>query len=110
MTLLATDLPPSAFGFFLVSPRQDQLNNIGGSFGNLCISGSIGRYVGPGQIRGSGPSGRISLQIDLTQTPSPIGPIAIAPGETWNFQLWHRDTMGGQIGSNFTRGSSITFQ
>ena len=36
--------------------------------------------------------------------------ISIAAGETWNFQTWHRDSVGGIATSNFTNGLAVTFQ
>ena len=82
----------------------------GGSQGTLCLGGAIGRYVGPGQIVNSGSTGEITLAIDLTQTPQPTGLVSVQPGETWNFQAWYRDAIGGSATSNFTDGLSITFQ
>ncbi|MEM1448654.1 MAG: hypothetical protein AAGI22_06045 [Planctomycetota bacterium] len=110
LTLRASELPNNAFGFFLTSLTQAQVANPGGSSGNLCLGGAIGRYVGPGQIQNTGTAGEFSLGLDLTQTPTPTGFVTIMAGETWNFQAWHRDT--GMMGatSNFTDGTSLTFQ
>ena len=82
----------------------------GGSQGNLCLGGQIGRYVGPGQIQNSGTAGEISLLLALGATPTPSGLVAVQPGETWNFQCWFRDAVGGQATSNFTNGVEIVFQ
>jgi hypothetical protein len=101
---------PNAFGYFLTSTTQGFVANPGGSMGNLCLAGSIGRYVGPGQIQNSGAAGAISLPLDLTQTPQPTGSVAIVAGQTWNFQAWYRDAVGGSATSNFTDGLSIGFQ
>jgi len=109
VTLNAASLPNNAFGYFLTSRTQGLVQNPGGSMGNLCLSGSIGRYVGPGQIKNSGTTGAFSLQIDLTQTPTPTGFVSVAAGETWNFTTWHRDAVGGAATSNFTNGVSILF-
>ena len=38
------------------------------------------------------------------------GAVAVVAGETWNFQGWHRDAVGGSATSNFTQGVSVTFQ
>jgi hypothetical protein len=109
VTLEATGLPNNAFGFFLTSTMQGFVMNPGGSVGNLCLGGSIGRYVGPGQIQNTGLLGAISLQLDLTQTPTPTGLVSVAPGQTWNFTAWHRDVQGGVAVSNFADGYSINF-
>ncbi|QDV08066.1 hypothetical protein Poly30_36020 [Planctomycetes bacterium Poly30] len=110
VTLTASSLPTTAFGFFIVSRDQGFAMNPGGSSGNLCLSGSVGRYVGPGQIKNSGVTGMFSLTIDLSAIPSPTGPVATIAGDTWNFQTWFRDSVGGSATSNFTQGLSITFQ
>lgn len=110
VTLIASQMPNSAFGYFLTSQTQGMVANPGGSQGNLCITGAIGRYVGPGQIKNTGTTGSFSLQIDLTQTPQPTGIVSIVGGQTWNFTTWHRDAVGGVATSNFTNGLSIAFQ
>ncbi|MEZ6015924.1 MAG: sulfatase-like hydrolase/transferase [Planctomycetota bacterium] len=108
VTLVAESVPPGSFGFFLASRVQAFAPHPGGSQGNLCLGGSIGRYTGPGQVTSAGPAGRFTLQIDLARMPSPNGPLAAQPGETWSFQAWHRDANPAPT-SNFTAGSSVTF-
>ncbi|MEM6571890.1 MAG: sialidase family protein [Planctomycetota bacterium] len=108
--LRAVDLPTQSFGFFITSQTQGFVANPGGSAGNLCLGGAVGRYVGPGQIQNSGAAGEIELQLDLNQTPTPTGLVAVQVGETWSFQAWHRDAVMGSATSNFSDGSSITFQ
>ena len=81
----------------------------GGSRGNLCLGGAIGRYVGPGQIKNSGATGSFMLALNLTQTPTPTGLVSVLPGEAWNFQAWHRDAVGGVATSNFTDGVRVQF-
>ncbi len=71
-----------------------------GSSGVICLGTNIGRYNGN---VGQGPS--FSLQVDLTAMPvNP--PVAVQPGDSWNFQCWYRD-----IGNtnNFTDAVSVTF-
>lgn len=109
VTLTATGLPTFAFGFFIVSPNQGFTMMPGGSSGNLCLSGAIGRYVGPGQIQNTGSAGSFSLLIDLTMLPSPTGPINVLPNATYNFQTWFRDSSPAGPTSNFTDGLEITF-
>ena len=110
ITLITSDLPIDSFGFFIVSTSQGFVMNPGGSQGNLCLSGAIGRYVGPGQIMSTGSTGQFQLTIDLNAIPGPLGPMAAVAGDEWNFQLWHRD-LGGPTGatSNLSNGYSITF-
>ena len=109
--LTATRMPNNAFGYFLTSQMQASVPNPGGSEGILCLGGSIGRYVGPGQIQNSGVDGSIALQIDLTMHPTPTGFVTVMPGETWSFQAWYRDTaMSGAATSNLSDGVEVTFQ
>ena len=110
LVVTATQLPRFTFGFFITSQMQGFVANPGGSAGNLCLAGSIGRYVGPGQVQNSGATGSIALDIDLGQVPQPNGAVAVAAGESWNFQLWHRDSAPSGPTSNFSGGVSILFE
>ena len=109
LVLEASSMPLNAFGFFLTSATQGLVANPGGSAGTLCLGGAIGRYVGPGQIRNSGATGAFSLAVNLTQHPTPSGPVSVSAGQTWNFQAWYRDAVGGVATSNFTDGYQIAF-
>lgn len=108
VTLHASSLPQNAFGFFLTSRDAGFTPNPGGSQGNLCLSGSIGRYVGPGQVQNSGLTGAISLAVDLAQHPTPVGFTQVVAGDTWRFTAWHRDANPGPT-SNFADGLELLF-
>ncbi len=108
LTLFASDLPNNAFGYIIVSETQGFTMNPGGSAGNICLTGDVGRNVG-GVIANTGLTGGFSAVADLTAMPQPTGPVAVVAGETWNFQVWHRDASGGVPTSNFTNGLEITF-
>ena len=110
VVLTSSSLPQNAFGFFLTGQTQGFTQTPGGSSGNLCLGGAIGRYVGPGQIQNSGSAGEFSLTLDLTATPQPTGLVSVQAGETWNFTCWHRDAFSGSTTSNFTDGLEIQFQ
>lgn len=110
VTLIASSLPPLSFGFFITSQTQGFVMNPGGSDGNLCLAGSIGRYVGIGQIQNTGTAGTFNLALDLTQVPQPTGFVSVNAGETWNFQSWFRDSSPAGPTSNFTQGLEIDFQ
>ncbi|MEZ6015519.1 MAG: hypothetical protein R3F49_10420 [Planctomycetota bacterium] len=110
LTIACEDLPNNSFGFFLTSRTQGAVGQPGGSQGVLCLSGSIGRYVGPGQIKNTGTTGAFDLALNLTQTPTPTGLVSVLAGDTWNFQAWYRDSVGGVATSNFTNGLSVLFQ
>lgn len=109
LVLQCSAMPLNAFGFFLTSQTQASIPNPGGSSGVLCLSGAIGRYVGPGQILNSGSSGAIALQVNLLQHPTPTGPTVVQAGSTWNFTCWFRDASGGVATSNFSNGLEIQF-
>lgn len=108
--IVTSNLPNFSFGFSIVSNSTGFVMNPGGSSGNLCLSGAIGRYVGMGQIMNSGSNGTINLPLDLTMTPQPNGFVSIQGGETWHFQTWYRDTINGVPTSNFSDGVTVDFQ
>lgn len=106
VTLEATFLPINKFGYFLTSQTAGFIQNPGGSVGNLCLGGSMGRYNQ--EVFNTGGTGGASLAIDLTDMPVPgPGLNPVNPGETWHFTCWFRDV--GNT-SNFTDGTAITFQ
>lgn len=107
VTLIAEGMPTGEFGYFLNGTGNGVTAMPGGSPGNLCVSTAIGRYNAVPQIFNTGLQGAGSLALDLTNTPTPLGPVAIQVGETWYFQGWYRDTPNAT--SNFTNGIEITF-
>ena len=109
VTLAAYQLPGSVTGYFMASRNQGFVAMPGGSFGNLCLGGAIGRYVGSGQIQNAGSAGVFSLALDLTMVPTPTSFVAVQPGDTLNFQAWFRDSFVGVPTSNFTDAVSVTF-
>ncbi|MEM9380875.1 MAG: hypothetical protein AAGB93_13060 [Planctomycetota bacterium] len=106
VTLSATGLPTNSFSYFLTSTTPAFIANPGGSQGNLCLSGAVGRYAG--NILNSGASGEVSLAIDVTSLPQPTGSVAAVVGETWRFQAWFRDA-NPNVTSNFSDAIAITF-
>ncbi|MEM9379535.1 MAG: hypothetical protein AAGB93_06240 [Planctomycetota bacterium] len=104
-TMIATNLPLSALGYFLAS-RTISPSSPGGSSGLLCLGGSIGRYAG--SILDSGTGGRFVFTIDPTSIASPTGSVSAMAGERWYFQAWHRDANPVPT-SNFTNVVTIRF-
>lgn len=48
------------------------------------------------------------MPVDWSSLPRPSGgPAPALPGETWNSQYFHRDTVGGAPATNFSEGLSI---
>lgn len=115
LRLRATGVPANSFGYFITSTDAGFVATPPGSEGNLCLSGAIGRFVAPGQIKNSGPVGLIELDTlmgewSLQAIPSPTGPYAAAAGVTSHFQLWFRDTILGVPTSNFSDGAAVTWR
>ncbi len=108
VTLTACQLPLQSFGFFITSQTPASINPVTNSQGTLCVTGSVGRYVGPGQIVNSGTIGAVALPIDLAAMPTPTGLVAASMFSTWYFQLWHRDA-NPTLTSNFTDAVAVTF-
>ncbi len=105
LRLTGDNLPPNVPVFFLNS-RSAGFSVPPGSQGSLCLGSSIGRYVE--DLRNSGSAGSATVLLDLVNTPTPFGPVAVRPGDTWYFQAWYRDSNPGAT-SNFTDGVWITF-
>ena len=108
LSLHASDVARNAFSYFLASRTQGFVANAGGSQGNLCLGGAIGRNVG-GQVVNSGATGSVTVLAPLGTMPQPLGPVAVLAGETWHFQCWFRDSVGGAATSNFSDGLSLLF-
>ena len=93
-------------------PLQSQPEAIsypGNSEGFLCLAGSIGRGVGS-VIGSSGPSGTFTVAADLRSLPQPTGNVSAQCGETWYFQGWFRDGVGGVVTSNMTDAVGLTLR
>lgn len=110
LSLAASNLPIFSSVLFLASPQQGFWANPGGSLGHLCLGGAIGRGVG-GSVFTTNPTGNASTYVDLTAMPTPIlVNVPVQPGETYHFQAWYRDNVGGVATSNFTDSISVQFQ
>lgn len=104
LTLAAIDVTPNQFGIFVAS-REVGFTPVAG--GLLCLGGSLGRLIGPGQIQNSGTDGRFSIPLDLNQIPEGSAFAAAQPGETWRFQCWFRDSPAE---ANFGTATEVQFQ
>jgi hypothetical protein len=106
LRLNAYRLPNAAFGYFIASMNTGFVPNAGGGLGNICLGAPIGRAVG-GLVLNTGSSGSFGILANLAAIPTPTGPVAGMAGETWNFQAWHRDSVGGVAVSNLTNAAQI---
>ena len=88
--------------------------------GDVCIAGgTFGRHLFGSDLY-MGTSGTFSIDVDLTDVPSPRDGISwpnpghysttVLVGETWYWQCWYRDQAAGVGASNFTEAIGITFQ
>ena len=124
LLLTATGGVPSEFGYFLIGTGISD-PGIVISGGRLCLAvtggnqfgrynfgtttNSIGAFDAAGDFQnllGTATSNG-GYGYDVATT-NPLGGM-IMSGETWHFQLWHRDTPAGVGSSNFSNGLSITF-
>jgi len=108
MQLSGSDLPTNANAYSIASLQQGFVANPGGSSGNLCLGGAIGRVIG-GVILNTGGGGSLLESINLNAIPQPTGPISVQSGDSWHFQYWHRDSIIGLSTSNFTNGVRVFF-
>lgn len=107
VVLAAVQMPAHRIGIFLGGPVQGFTPNAGGSQGNLCLRGPVGRHAA--EPFETGTAGKASLLVDLSDVPTPGGGHSVLPGETWNWTAWFVDANPGHT-SNFTDAVSISFQ
>ncbi|MCP3917585.1 MAG: hypothetical protein GY711_18730 [bacterium] len=81
LQLTALGLPANEFGCFLVGQGTGTL---------FPVPNSVGRFDVPALIRNSSNVRRFGIDVDTNAIPL-TPPIAVQPGETWNFQCWYRD-------------------
>ncbi len=117
--LEATQGPPTQFGYFLIGTGLQSPGTLVGS-GRLCLATTppnmIGRYNVPGPMNSVGQFDALGVLQNLVGTSTvgsgydvpttiPFGGM-IMTGQTWHFQLWHRDIPAT---SNFSNFLSWTF-
>jgi hypothetical protein len=106
LVLTCDSMPSSQFSYFICGQASGFIAGPGGSQGNLCILGQLGRFRS--QIQNTGTAGSVSITVDLTSIPvTPV--VAVQPGDTWFFQAWYRDNNPTPT-SNFSDGIKIDFQ
>lgn len=72
-------------------------------------SNSIGRFDSAGVLQNIVGTSVTGSGFDVPNTIPATVPINIMVGDTWHFQVWHRDTPIGQGASNLSNGLSVTF-
>ncbi len=106
--LTCTSTGINQFGYYIMSQIQGFTPGFAGSQGNLCLAPPFVRFNRPGQgeILFTGPLGEASLSPNNTFLPQGT---AWVSGETWNFQLWFRDT-NPTLTSNTSDGLQVLFR
>ncbi len=100
-------LPRDSTCLFLGSLESGFAMSPGGSVGNLCLGGAIGRFPA---VMNSGVSGAVSLELDPQMLPQPTGAVAATAGDSWFFQLWYRDSFGGLATSHFSSAIELVWE
>ena len=119
--LTADDGPPGQFGYLIMgSTRLLPGSPMGAQ--PICVTGIVGRYNQFGTRLSSlgrfddhgrwwslenpaGPDGNLAQRGYSIPNQLPFAQAFIQPGESWSFQLWHREPSGGSSTSN-----GVTFQ
>lgn len=105
-TMRVVGLRPQSIGLFLTSRSLGGFVVPPGSSGQLCLGGDIGRM----QIVTATSAGLASMTLDPSSIERPVGTASAQPGESWFFQLWHRDVSAGQATSNFSNAAKLPFE
>ena len=108
LRLRAHDLPPGVFAAPLVAEGQGSVLGFGGGAGTLCLGSSIGLMTTAALPTDAG--GSALFPVDLMALPQPGGAVAAAPGETWRFQVWHRDLDATGGTSNLSTVVAVTMR
>ena len=107
LTLGGSSLPPVAFVLPLASRTTTTVPLAGGTAGTLCLGGEIVRLKA--LIRRSSQAGTYSAATGFSAWPA-LYAVPAQAGETWSFQLWHRDVVGGAATANFTDTRTVSLQ
>jgi outer membrane protein assembly factor BamB len=110
LTAVVAGLEPlGMFGVVLVGDAVSAPTPLPGSVGDLCVGGTVGRLVGPPLLPdASGVQRHMFSTAPLVTT---AGATLVQPGDTFTFQLWHRDTApGGAAVGNTSTAMALTFR
>lgn len=105
-TVRCREMPANVFSLLLCSRQTGNVNFAGGQ-GRLCLGGSIGRFNS--LLQNSGSLGEASFGVDTSFLPQGVSLVPALPGETWHFQVWHRDFGTTFATSNYSNAASVTF-
>ncbi len=108
LSLEITCCPANGFGFVVTtSSNADPIQSVTVGEGTLCIANSqLGRFAAVM----TDAAGAATQAVDLAAIPTNLAPAAALAGDTYYFQFWHRDTVGGVAVSNLTSAISVLFE
>ncbi len=113
--------PPGEFGYFLIGTGVSDPGIVisngrlclavtgGNQFGRYNATGtlnSVGQYDAAGIMQNFVGTSSVGSGFDVPLTVPITGSPQIMAGESWHFQLWHREAGGA---SNFSNGLTVTF-
>lgn len=102
--MVCRQLPPNRLAYLLVGDGSATSPSPFG-MGTLCVSGNVARFDANPVI--SSAAGVAQFEVDVQSLPfAPALPVLA--GQTWNFQVWHRDSVGGPT-SNLSSAVAVTF-
>ena len=120
--LEATDGPPGEFGYFLIGTAPSDPGLVisqgrlclavsgGNGFGRYNVTGgnlnSVGQFDAAGVLQNLPGTSTSGTGFDVPLNVPIPGFGNIQAGETWHFQLWHREAAGA---SNFSNGITVMF-
>lgn len=102
VTFDVLNLPVFSFGYFLMSESQ---RRIPVSSGQICLGSPVIRHSL--SVLQAGLDGKVQFSPNLTALPQFT---VFQPGDTWNFQYWHRDSTPAGPTANFSESLVIRFE
>jgi len=75
----------------------------------VAVNGTVTNFCAPLVPNSTGAMGSFQIAVDNRSPPQPNGKVAAQAGEQWNFQAWHRHSLGGQALANFADAVAVTF-
>ncbi|MEZ6017751.1 MAG: hypothetical protein R3F49_21770 [Planctomycetota bacterium] len=100
--------PGSMLGYLLTSLALAQPYPAAAGIGVLCLAAPLQRLTMTAQVADG--SGSQRFAIDTGAIATPLGPVALQPGDSWCFQTWFRDRIGGAATSNTSDALRVTFR
>jgi glucose/arabinose dehydrogenase len=100
-------LPSFSAGIFFYGGAQVSVQS--GS-GLVCVGGSPTQpAIRMAPVLVADLLGTVNRFVDFNDPQQSAGAGAILPGQTWNFQYWYRDAIGGQSTWNYSNAVSVFF-